>query len=281
MTGRVCDTHVHVFDAERFPYATPRRFTPGYAGVDLLRQHLCRIGAGRVVLVQPSVYGQDHRCLLDALASLGSAGRGVAVLGPQTDGTQVAALDAAGVRGARINLVVDGASDAGRAREAIARVSAQAPPHWHIQLHVDLPVIGALEALLLASPRRFVLDHLGLPDGPSALGSAGWRALCRLAGTGKVAVKLSAAYLCAAGDGAALQPLVASLARANPHAIVWGSNWPHTQGTARAAGADAGDTEPFREVDDRVWLAQCSEWLAAPGLPASVLDDNAEALYGF
>ena len=68
------DTHVHVFDPWRFPYVSHRAYTPGAAtAADLLR-HLERVGCGRVVCVQPSVYGTNNACLLDALATLSQAG---------------------------------------------------------------------------------------------------------------------------------------------------------------------------------------------------------------
>ncbi|MFT3720615.1 amidohydrolase family protein [Pseudorhodoferax sp.] len=279
--GAACDAHVHVFEPARFPYAPARRFTPGRAGVDELQRHLRRIGAGRVVLVQPSVYGHDHGCLLDALAALRGAGRGVAVPAPDATPEQIARLDAAGVRAARVNLVVEGIADAAAARQAVARAAARIPAHWHVQLHLRLETVHALAGLLRTAGRHFVLDHLGLPDGPAALRSPAWRSLCGLVAAGAMSVKLSAPYLSAPAPYAALRPFVRDLASANPGALVWGSNWPHTQGAARSAAADPAQAEPFREVDDRAWLAQCRAWLAAQGLPAGTLEGNAARLYGF
>lgn len=283
MTESICDTHVHVFDSARFPYASRRRFTPGYAGVELLKEHLRRIGADHVVLVQPSVYGHDHSCLLDGLHALQGKGHGVAVLAPDTSDREVAELDAAGVRAARINLAVDGIADRNHAIGQIKQVTRRLPGHWHIQLHIDLPLIRSISAFLVSSPWHFVLDHMGLPGDPGIARSPAWETLLALAGAGKVSVKLSAPYLLAGAKPpySSLQPLVASIAQTAPHAIVWGSNWPHTQGTARSAIPDLGREEPFREVDDRIWRRQCETWLEALGLLASTLDENARRLYGF
>lgn len=277
----LCDTHVHVFDAARFPFAEHRRFTPGYAGVDRLVAHLQHIGAGRVVLVQPSVYGSDHGCLAHALQRLSGRGRGVAVLAPTSTAFEIAGLDALGVRATRINFVVDGNADAFAARDAVSRVIRQVPGHWHVQLHVTLGVLRELGDLIRSSSCHFVLDHLGLP--PTAPGAAegdDWREVCDLAAAGKLSVKLSAPYL-SAPDAALLTPPIQRLLKAAPRAVLWGTNWPHTQGAARSAPPEPDAIEPFREVDDLAWLARCQDWLSAAGLAADTLDRNAQRLYDF
>lgn len=278
----VCDSHVHVFGPDRFPYAEPRRFTPGYAGLDRLREHLERIDAERVVLVQPSVYGTDHRCMLDALAALGSRARGVSVLGASTTDSEIEALDQAGGRAARLNLVVDGIADVALARSEIARLTDRIPTGWHIQLHIPLETLMALEDLIAASPVHFVVDHLGLPRGLNVLQTPAWSALLRLVHDGKASVKLSAPYLSSSAPGFEdLAPLVSSLAKANAAGLLWGSNWPHTQGTARKIGGVTGEVEPFRTVDDGAWLRSCEQWLEQAGAPAGAMHHHAARLYGF
>lgn len=277
----LCDTHVHVFDAARFPFAERRRFTPGYAGVDRLFEHLQHIGAGRVVLVQPSVYGSDHGCLAHALQRLKGRGRGVAVLAPTSTAYEIAGLDALGVRATRINFVVDGNADASAARDAVTQAIRQVPMHWHVQLHVTLDVLRELSDLIRSSSCHFVLDHLGLPPTvPGAVEGDDWREVCDLAAAGKLSVKLSAPYL-SVPDAALLTPLIQRLLLAAPRAVLWGTNWPHTQGTARSAPSEPDAIEAFREVDDLAWRARCQDWLSAAGLAADTLDRNAQRLYDF
>jgi len=108
-----CDTHVHVFEPAQFPYAAQRAYTPGSATVAQLLVMHQDLGVGRVVLVQPSVYGTDNACLLHAIECIGQArARGVAVVDLNTvsDDT-LAQLHAGGVRGIRLNLHVN--SEAG------------------------------------------------------------------------------------------------------------------------------------------------------------------------
>ncbi|GAA4334723.1 amidohydrolase family protein [Pigmentiphaga soli] len=279
----LCDSHVHVFDPGRFPYAPQRRFTPGPAGVGALRAHLARIGAARVVLVQPSVYGTDHACLLDALAQLGPTARGVGVLAPDTSPVVVDALDRAGVRGARLNLAVDGDRDIGRARRRIAGIDAIIPDRWHVQLHAAPEVLAGLADDIAACGRHFVADHFALATAAQGPDTPAWARLLPLAAAGRLTVKLSAPYLGSARPAPYLdmKPFVLRLARANPGAIVWGSNWPHTQGTGRKPDDDPGRIEPFRTENDGAWLAVCEAWLQAAGLAPDRLDRNAQALYGF
>src|ERR1700757_4502279 len=76
-----CDCHVHVFgDPGRFPFAATRTYTPESASVtELLTMHRA-LHISRAVIVQPSVYGTDNSCTLDALKQYGAKARGIAVL---------------------------------------------------------------------------------------------------------------------------------------------------------------------------------------------------------
>ena len=68
------DCHAHIFGpAEKYPYAKDRTYTPPDASLSDYQRVLGILGFKRGVLVQPSVYGFDNSCLVDALAK---AGRG-------------------------------------------------------------------------------------------------------------------------------------------------------------------------------------------------------------
>src|ERR1700716_1261149 len=72
-----CDCHVHVFDPAQFPYASERVYTPPEASAAGLRDLQTALRFDRVVIVQPSVYGTDNSCPLDAMRRLGARARGV------------------------------------------------------------------------------------------------------------------------------------------------------------------------------------------------------------
>lgn len=281
MASPVCDCHVHVFDPARFPYVKPRRFTPGPATVAALRDHLRDVGATRVVLVQPSVYGDRHGALLDALISLGPHAHAVAVVSENTLPAELEGLDVAGVVGTRINLVVDQLQDPAVALARMRMIEQRIPGHWHVQLHVHLHVLKALANHIERSSRRYVLDHLGLPDPNAGVKTEDWTCLLGLVNTGRLHIKLSAPYLSSRTGPpySDLQPFVESLLTAGASQLVWGSNWPHTRGTGRNPDAASDAIEPFRSMDDAVWLDVCGRW-AGPKASA-MLYGNAANLYGF
>src|SRR5438105_12143516 len=99
-----CDCHVHVFDPARFPYFTGRVYTPPEAAAEDLLALQRELHFDRVVIVQPSVYGIDNACTLDAMKKLGQGrARGVAVIDKTIRQGQLDELAAAGIRGVRLN----------------------------------------------------------------------------------------------------------------------------------------------------------------------------------
>ena len=88
-----------------------RAYTPPQATVAQLRAMRSRIGMSRNVIVQPSFYGFDNSCMLDAMAELGPSARGIAVVAPNMPPQTLRELDAKGVRGVRINLESAGNRD--------------------------------------------------------------------------------------------------------------------------------------------------------------------------
>jgi predicted TIM-barrel fold metal-dependent hydrolase len=100
-----CDCHHHIYDG-RFPVSPhwKQGFPPG-ATVSDYRLLQKRLGTSRSVVVQPSTYGIDNRCLVDALGQLGEASRGVAVVDTDVQDAELRALTSAGVRAIRINFV--------------------------------------------------------------------------------------------------------------------------------------------------------------------------------
>ncbi len=279
MTSAICDAHVHVFEPQKFPYVTTRRFTPGVATVQDLRVHLDKVGASQVVLVQPSVYGENNDCLLSALTALSGNARGVVVLTNAISGKEIDSMHQMGVRGARLNLLVDHTADPDVAISKLAELEAFIPPEWHIQLHVSSDVLGALFSHIENSSRKFVLDHLGLPDVTLGTHSFAWQRQLALLKSGNLYVKLSAPYLSSKSLSpyADLDPFLDSLLLIRPDRLLWGSNWPHTQGTSRNASAASDAVEEFRVVDESLWLRQCT--VAAGSSAVAVFEENARRLY--
>jgi predicted TIM-barrel fold metal-dependent hydrolase len=234
-----------------------------------------------VVLVQPSVYGDNNACLLNAMNDLTGIAGGVVVISPATSSLEVDEMHQLGVRGARLNLVVNHEHDPEVAIRKIKELDSVIPEAWHIQLHVSIDALGAIFDRLDGSKRVFVLDHLGLPDVTRGTQSFAWQSLLRLVGAGGLFVKLSAPYLSSVSGPpySDLEPLVKSLLRIRPDRVLWGSNWPHTQGVARNVHASVETIEAFRHVDDKQWLQLCSS--ADEQASSALFSENARRLYDF
>lgn len=282
-----CDCHVHVFDPARFPYVPQRSYTPGVATVAELLAFEARLGIERVVLVQPSGYGSDNRCLMQALAELGpQRARGVAVVDVwQVSASEIEALHQGGVRSIRLNLEVKGEQGPETARRLLQQaLQVAAHRQWSVQMYADLGLVESLEETLAGSRLPVVLDHFAGLKAARGLAQPGWSALLRLLREAPLAplwVKLSAPYRASAlPDWADLKPYVQALLAAAPGRLVWASDWPHT-GSAGQRSGDLARVEPFRRIDGGQVLDQLAGWVGDAGLWQRVLVDNPARLYGW
>jgi len=277
-----CDCHVHVIGPKRrFPLVRERTYTPKDAPTDELRAMLARLELERVVLAQPSVYGTDNACMLDAIADLGSGARGVAVLAADTPGSAVDDLHRQGVRGLRVNVASAGPSSLDAVKDRLAAAAALCARNgWHVQAFIPPAAIAPLAETFEQLPVPVVVDHFGLIS-PAAGRSAEEAALVRVLQSGRVWVKLSGAYRIAQDPAdPAITPLARRLAAANPERILWGSDWPHTP---PHGGADVADDEeqPYRDLDTRGLLELVRTWFDDARLQNLLLAENPARLYGF
>lgn len=277
-----CDCHVHVFGPYRkYPLADGRAYTPPEASLDGARHVMRILGVSRLVLVQPSPYGTDNRCLLDALLELGDRGRGIAVFGTDTTAATIRGMHEAGVRGVRINGKSVGMNDAEvltRRVEQIARIIE--PFGWHVQLYLDGGLLPVLFPALEALPVHVVLDHMADVSPSEATDSPIRDALSRLLDTGRVWVKLSGTYRLSVVDQLRVPEFVGNLVRTRPDRLVWGSDWPHT-GTHPANGRDVERVTPFRSLDTGVLLSDLMGWIADVTVQQQILVQNPAQLYEF
>jgi len=281
------DCHVHVFGPyERFPLAPGRPYTPPEASLDELRAMHAALGIDRAVIVAASPYGTDNGALLAAVRALGDAGRGVVAIDPAAVADdELRAMDAAGIRGVRVNLASVGASDPQAARAALLHTAERVAPFgWHVDLHAGLDVLAALRDTIAQAPAVTVIDHLGYADPAGGRDEPGFAAVCELATAGRAYVKLSAPERLPGGDPdhPGVAPLVRALLDAAPDRMLWASDWPHTRGGAHGGGArNAAEVEPFRAVDDGRALERLREWMRDEAQLRRVLVDNPARLYGF
>jgi predicted TIM-barrel fold metal-dependent hydrolase len=277
-----CDCHVHVIGPKnRFPLAQERTYTPKDALLTDLRAMLARLGLERVVLIQPSIYGTDNSCILDAIDALDGKARGVAVLLHDTAGAELDDLHRRGIRGLRVNIASGAMVSFDAARERIfAAAKLCDRNNWHVQVFLPAHAIVPLSETLLALPVPLVIDHFGLVP-PSEAGMEAQNGLLHLLDSSRVWVKLSAPYRIADEIAdPAIGALARRLAAANSERVVWGSDWPHTP--KHGGHAVSSDQElVYRDIDTHALLGLVRAWLPDPRLQVLLLVDNPARLYGF
>lgn len=277
------DCHVHLFGPQsHYPFAPDRVYTPGAADEAGLRTMHRRIGIGRVVLVQPSPYGTDNSRLLAGLKALGNTARGIAVIEPGIDRATLDILHNAGMRGVRVNIATHEMHDPAQALVQLeANARCVAPLRWHVQMLTSLSVIEALGERLANLATPLVIDHFGLADMDQNILQQGFPMLLRLVRSGRVFVKLSAIERrSGVGQMERAPPFIKALVDANPDALVWGSDWPHTGG-GREQKRAPGDIEPFMELDDGKALALLCKAVPDASLLRRILVETPARLYDF
>jgi predicted TIM-barrel fold metal-dependent hydrolase len=279
-----CDCHTHIFgDPHQFPWFSGRTYTPESASVVEMRTLHRALHMDRVVIVNPSVYGTDNSCTLDAMKQLGPRSRGIAVIDDRTSDVQLEEMDQAGVRGIRLNFENFGQTNPDVARKAFqSAVTRMAGRKWHIQIYTRLAVIESLHKEIMAAPVPVVFDHFGGAQAPLGTAQAGFDTMLDLVRSGKAYVKVSGAYRASAKppDYPEAAPLAKALIAANAERVVWGSDWPHPTGGA-LPGHTASDVAPLLQIDDGRLLNQLAVWAPDPAVRKTILVDNPARLYGF
>ncbi len=77
-------TRIYLALESRYPYSSARGYTPPDASLEtFLNLHKTLGGIDRAVLTQPSVYGIDNSCMMDALDKMGDRFRAVVAVGDE------------------------------------------------------------------------------------------------------------------------------------------------------------------------------------------------------
>ncbi len=262
------DTHMHVFEA-RFPLAPTATTKPPEAPVrDYLK--VCeRLGIERYVVVQPSGYGTDNSCTLEAIAAMGEGARGIAVVDESVPEAELQRLDKAGIRGLRFHMLPGGVIPWESLPPLAERI---APLGWHAQVQLDGRLLPERESMLAGLPCTLVIDHVGKFLEPVPTDHPAFRSLLQLVDRGLTYVKLSAPYE-VSKVGPPLFDDVGALAKAligaAPERMLWASNWPHL-GSPR---------ERYR--DEALLLDLLLDWAPDNAVRDRILVENPAKLYGF
>lgn len=267
---KACETHSHIYGpADKYPRVPGR--TPAFeASVEAYLTMLRRLGFERAVIVQPSLYGADNTCTLDAIREIGlDRARGVAVTETDVSRVELQRLHDGGIRGLRFYLLVVDfvfADAPGMARKI-------ADFGWHLQVQDDGAWLEDAVPELARLPVDVVIDHVGRTPPESGVDDPGFQALLRFMESGKCWVKISAPYLSSLdgpADYADVGDRVRALVAARPDRLVWAANWPHPH--------HKGPDDRPEEADT---LDPLLDWVPDEKIRNAILADNAAVLYDF
>ena len=232
-----CDSHFHVLGpAERYPYnQSDLRYAPPLAPVEDFLALAGKLGLERFVFVQPSAYGRDNRCMLDAMRELGTGKcRGIVDIDENAPDSELSRLHEAGVRGVRINVPPVKEHEAGFAAKLLPRIERLSARCREIGWQLDFLTPGWLTAelmpTLLGLNLDFTIAHFGLFPAKNGVKQPGFQQLLGLLRHGERLcwIKLTGIYRMSVAKGFAdVEPMARALIEAAPDRIIWGSDYPH------------------------------------------------------
>jgi predicted TIM-barrel fold metal-dependent hydrolase len=276
---QACDAHFHVFGpADRYPHGGVNeslRYVPPLAPLSEYLELAKLMGFERYVFVQPSAYGRDNACMLDAMREVGIARcRGIVDVDENAPDALLAEMHALGVRGVRINVSpVKPPAPAFSAtmRPRIERLDARcAELGWQLDfLHPGwlteelMPVFAKLRS-------SFTIAHMGMFLAKDGAQQGGFVKLLDLLrhGEGRAWVKLTGTYRMATLPGLIdAAPMARALIEAAPDRLIWGSDYPHLSFADKV-----GSVQLFNLLAD---------WAPDETTRRRILVDNPAALFDF
>lgn len=231
------DGHCHVLDPSRFAYPASVPYHPSGQEIgtaDYFAHVMQAYGVRHALLVGPnSGYGEDNRCLLDAIARGQGRFKGVAVVPADCSLDALQDLQAQGIVGIAFNAALHGLDHYSGTDGLLSRL--QALGLW-AQFQVKGDQLASLLPRIRHSGVRVLIDHCGRPelaDGPDA---PGLQALLALAESADVVVKLSG-FAKFSQQGFPFDDAQGHVMRLwqvlGPQRCIWASDWPYLRADYR------------------------------------------------
>jgi predicted TIM-barrel fold metal-dependent hydrolase len=271
-----CDCHFHVFGpAGRYPHnQADLRYAPPVAPVEDFLALAKKLGIERFVFVQPSAYGRDNRCMLDAMRGTGTNCRGIVDIDENAPDAELERLDALGVRGVRLNLSPIKPFEAGFAPKLLPRIERLAGRCAEIGWQLDFLTPGWLTAELMPTLAKLKLDftlaHFGMFLAKGGVRQPGFQQLLELLRRGErhCWVKLTGAYRMSVAEGFAdVAPMARALIEAAPDRVIWGSDYPHLSFAEKVGSIE-------------LWNL-LGKWAPDEAIRRKILVDNPQRLFKF
>lgn len=268
---------MHVTDPS-YPEAADAEYTPGLHNLSNALSFESTIGTRNIVLIQPSIYGNDNTLLLDALKKLGPQhGRGV--VGFDTNTTSFDTLKAwheLGVRGVRLNIKSNNVklTEAELQKLVIDYATVIKPLDWVLELYISMEDIPKLEPIADTIGVTLSIAHFGAPALPPAQNRTfpldpyqiqGFQSLVNLLKAGNTYIKFSGAYRFDDDPQyRGVEAIAIELLKFADERIIFASDWPHTR---------------FEDLDIRPFVEKCLNWTDTVGATEKVFSQNARRLW--
>lgn len=267
------DCHAHIFGPpDVYPFSPDRGYTPPGASLDAyLDLHKALGGIDRAVLTQPSVYGVDNSCMLDAVKKMNGKFRAVIAVDASVTDKELQQFHAAGARGVRVNLVDKGGNPFKDARTLQNFTHRIKDMGWHLEVLLKVHEFENLYETMTKMAVDVSFGHLGYMKTDHPTTHKGYQALLNLLREGNCWVKLTGAYRITTSPSTPyddVKPYAKALIAANEDRIVWGSDWPHPVFTGNMP-------------NDGALMNMLAEWAPDRVSRRKILVDNPELLYGF
>jgi 2-pyrone-4,6-dicarboxylate lactonase len=261
------DMHVHVFGPdEHYSHVEKPHYTLPDGTLAQYRRLMPRLGIEKFVLVQPSYYGTDNACLLDALVEAGNPARGVVMIEPDIGDAELDRFHRCGVRAIRLDLFKRAREPKAAIQRYITEAAARVGPlGWHLQFYAPGYVVRDLIHFFGTLPIDFVIDHMGYMLEEDGLRSEDFSALLDLLECGHCYLKLSGAYRIAKHRGYEfVEPVAKAIVERAPDRAVWGSDWPHIS---------------YSDRDTGELLSLLERWAPSQGTRQKILVENPSRLF--
>src|SRR6266850_4790648 len=269
-----CDAHFHVFGpAGRYPHnQADLRYAPPLAPVEDFLALSKTLGLERFVFVQPSAYGRDNRCMLDAMREAGTNCRGIVDIDENAPDAELERLNALGVRGVRVNVPPVKPYEAGFAAKLLSRIERLRARCAEIGWQIDFLTPGWLTSELMPVLNKldvdFTIAHFGMFPAKDGTGQSGFRQLLDLVRLGRCHVKLTGVYRMSVAKGFAdVAPMARSLIDAAPERVIWGSDYPHLSFADKVGSVE-------------LWNL-LGNWVPDETARKKILVENPQRLFGF
>lgn len=265
-----CDCHHHIYDPARFAYLPTDTRNQPPATVDLYRMLQRRLGLTRNVIIQPSAYGIDNSCTLDALKQMGKNARAIVVVDETITDSNLDKMNKLGVRGVRFNVSKEDELN----RDTILKVSQKIKKFgWHVQFWMPADTIVKIEDTLLQLPTPIVFDHRGHLPKKDGISHPAFQVISKLLDKGNTWVKLSAPYHDSNSENNYADTIKVGKAYVDyaPERMLWGTDWPHpSEFSARKPSPD-----------DALMLDLLAQQAPDENVRKKILVDNPAKLFGF